>query len=182
MRVAVLIVRAAADDGVLRLRLVQQAVARGGMAAVVAGLDDVAADVFARVEHVRLALVLGVAGEEEGVAAVVHAQDEALVVDVAVVLLRAEDGHGRAAEGERIAHVRHSDGEVCRLGCAHDALLQSGLINAVCGEIKNLFSVYEAIEYTESTKRALAQIIKALPKYQEQLDAVVKKYGKPSTK
>ena len=64
----------------------------------------------------------------------------------------------------------------------HDALLQSGLINAVCGEIKNLFSVYEAIEYTESTKRALAQIIKALPKYQEQLDAVVKKYGKPTTK
>ena len=64
----------------------------------------------------------------------------------------------------------------------HDLLLQSGLINAVCGEIKNLFSVYEAIEYTESTKRALAQIIKALPKYQEQLDAVVKKYGKPSTK
>ena len=64
----------------------------------------------------------------------------------------------------------------------HDALLQSGLINAVCGEIKNLFSVYEAIEYTESTKRALAQIIKALPKYQEQLDTVVKKYGKPSTK
>ena len=64
----------------------------------------------------------------------------------------------------------------------HDALLQSGLISAVCGEIKNLFSVYEAIEYTESTKRGLAQIIKALPKYQEQLDAVVKKYGKPSTK
>ena len=64
----------------------------------------------------------------------------------------------------------------------HDVLLQSGLINVVCGEIKNLFSVYEAIEYTESTKRALAQIIKALPKYQEQLDAVVKKYGKPSTK
>ena len=64
----------------------------------------------------------------------------------------------------------------------HDALLQSGLISAVCGEIKNLFSVYEAIEYTESTKRALTQIIKALPKYQEQLDAVVKKYGKPSTK
>ena len=59
----------------------------------------------------------------------------------------------------------------------HDTLLQSGLINAVCGEIKNLFSVYEAIEYTESIKRALAQIVKALPKYQEQLDAVVKKYG-----
>lgn len=59
----------------------------------------------------------------------------------------------------------------------HDLLLQSGLINAVCVEIKNLFNVYEAIEYTESTKRALAQIINALPKYQEQLDSVVKKYG-----
>ena len=59
----------------------------------------------------------------------------------------------------------------------HEALLTSGLIDAVCGEIKNLLSVYEAIEYTESTKRALAQIVKTLPKYQEQLDAVVKKYG-----
>ena len=64
----------------------------------------------------------------------------------------------------------------------HDALLQSGLIDAVYCKIENLLNVYEAIEYTESTKRALAQIIKALPKYQEQLDAVVKKYGKPSTK
>ena len=64
----------------------------------------------------------------------------------------------------------------------HDALLQSGLIHAVEGEIKNLFSVYEAIEYTESIKRALAQIVKALPKYQEQLDAVVKKYGGTTTK
>lgn len=64
----------------------------------------------------------------------------------------------------------------------HEALLQSGLIHEVEGEIKNLFSVYEAIEYMESTKRALAQIVKALPKYQEQLDAVVKKYGKPSAK
>ena len=64
----------------------------------------------------------------------------------------------------------------------HDALLQSGLIDAVMGEIKNIYTVYEAIEYTESTKRALAQIVKALPKYQEQLDAVVKKYGKSSAK
>lgn len=64
----------------------------------------------------------------------------------------------------------------------HDALLQSGLIHEVDGEIKNLYDVYEAIEYTESTKRALAQIVKALPKYQEQLDAVVKKYGNLTTK
>lgn len=59
----------------------------------------------------------------------------------------------------------------------HDALLQSGLIDEVICGIRNINRVYNAIEYTESTKRALAQIIKALPKYQEQLDAVVKKYG-----
>ena len=64
----------------------------------------------------------------------------------------------------------------------HDLLLQSGLINAVMWEIKNYHSIYEAIEYTESTKRALTQIINALPKYQEQLDAVVKKYGKITKK
>ena len=64
----------------------------------------------------------------------------------------------------------------------HDALLQSGLIHAVEGVINNLYDVYEAIEYTESTKRALTQIVKALPKYQEQLDAVVKKYGGITTK
>lgn len=64
----------------------------------------------------------------------------------------------------------------------HDTLLQSGLINAVMWEIKNLHRVYGAIEYTESTKRALVQIIKALPKYQEQLGAVVKKYGNLTTK
>ena len=58
---------------------------------MVTGLDDVTADVFTRVEHIRLALVLGVAREKKGVAAVVHAQNEALVVDVAVVLLWAED-------------------------------------------------------------------------------------------
>lgn len=64
----------------------------------------------------------------------------------------------------------------------HDALLQSGLIYHVCEHIHNMYEVYEAIEYTESTKRALAQIIKALPKYQEQLDTVVKKYGNLTTK
>ena len=64
----------------------------------------------------------------------------------------------------------------------HDVLLQSGLIDEVICGIRNINRVYNAIEYTESTKRALAQIVKALPKYQEQLDAVVKKYGNLTTK
>lgn len=64
----------------------------------------------------------------------------------------------------------------------HDALLQSGLINAVMGEIKNLHNVYEAIEYTESIKCLLTQVIKNLPDYQKQLDAMVKKYGNVTKK
>ena len=64
----------------------------------------------------------------------------------------------------------------------HDALLQSGLINAVMGEIKNLHNVYEAIEYTESIKCLLTQVIKNLPDYQKQLDAMVKKYGNATKK
>ena len=64
----------------------------------------------------------------------------------------------------------------------HDALLQSGLINAVMLEIKNLHNVYEAIEYTESIKCLLTQVIKNLPDYQKQLDAMVKKYGNATKK
>lgn len=64
----------------------------------------------------------------------------------------------------------------------HEALLQSGLIPLVREYVCNMWQIEEDIEYTESTKRALAQIVKALPKYQEQLDVVVKKYGKPSAK
>lgn len=64
----------------------------------------------------------------------------------------------------------------------HEALLQSGLIDDVKCEIFNLCDIREAIEYTESTKRALAQIVKVLPKYQEQFDVVVKKYGNSSAK
>ena len=64
----------------------------------------------------------------------------------------------------------------------HDALLQSGLINAVMLEIKNLRNVYEAIEYTESIKCLLTQVIKNLPDYQKQLDAMVKKYGNATKK
>lgn len=45
----------------------------------------------------------------------------------------------------------------------HDVLLKSGLIDKVKGKIENFYLVDRAIGYTESTQRALAQIIKQLP-------------------
>lgn len=64
----------------------------------------------------------------------------------------------------------------------HEALLQSGIIDEVKANIKNLNQVYEAIEYTQSTQRALAQIIKEMPKMLDSLKKVMERGNKPSQK
>lgn len=64
----------------------------------------------------------------------------------------------------------------------HNILLQSGLIDAVKENVKNLNKVYEAINYTQSTQRALAQILKEMPKIMEPLERVVKHGNKSSKK
>lgn len=56
----------------------------------------------------------------------------------------------------------------------HDYFLQSGLIDEVKATIKNIGQIYEAIEYTESTQRALAQILKQLPDLTKKLERVNK--------
>ena len=55
-----------------------------------------------------------------------------------------------------------TDDEIEQYG--HDLLIQTGVIDEVKTNIKNLNQIYEAIEYTQSTQRALAQILKELPK------------------
>ena len=57
----------------------------------------------------------------------------------------------------------------------HDKLLQSGLIDAVFGQIINIDKIYKGIEYTESTSRALNQIAKILP---HKLQEIEKEVGK----
>ena len=64
---------------------------------------------------------------------------------------------------------------------AHDEWLKSGIVDAVKNNIKNYNKIKEAIEYTESTQRALAQIIKRLPELTAPLEKVMKR-GKSSTK
>ena len=58
----------------------------------------------------------------------------------------------------------------------HDTLLESGMIDEVKNHVYNLYQVYEAVDYTESTQRSLALILKELPKYFEPLEKVLKKH------
>ena len=71
-----------------------------------------------------------------------------------------------------------SNEDIERIG--HDALLQSGLIDEVKNALYNYVDIMDALEYTESTKRALAQIIRKLPEYTKQLEDVMAKNGKAS--
>ena len=69
-----------------------------------------------------------------------------------------------------------SDDEIEQYG--HDFLIQSGVIDEVKASVKNLNQVYEAIEYTQSTQRALNQIVKELPKIMEPLKKAMERGSK----
>ena len=73
-----------------------------------------------------------------------------------------------------------TDEEIEKYG--HDYLIQSGIIDEIKANIKNLNQVYEAIEYTQSTQRALNQIVKELPKLFEPLKRVKDNGSKSSKK
>ena len=62
----------------------------------------------------------------------------------------------------------------------HDALLTSGLIEAVRCSIENLYNVDEAIDYIENNQRAINKLLKSLPKILEDskgLQDLMKKHG-----
>ena len=62
----------------------------------------------------------------------------------------------------------------------HDALLTSGLIEAVRCCIENLYNVNEAIDYIENNQRAINKLLKSLPKVLEEtkgLQDLMKKHG-----
>ena len=73
-----------------------------------------------------------------------------------------------------------TDDEIEQYG--HDLLIQTGVIDEVKTNIKNLNQIYEAIEYTQSTQRALNQIVKELPKIMEPLRKVIEHGDKLSKK
>ena len=62
----------------------------------------------------------------------------------------------------------------------HDALLTSGLIEAVRCRIENLYNVDKAIDYIENNQRAINKMLKSLPKILEDskgLQGLMKKHG-----
>lgn len=59
----------------------------------------------------------------------------------------------------------------------HDDFLKSGLLHEVKSKVYNKSLIYTALNYTESTQRALAQILKELPKNLAPLEKVMTKYG-----
>ena len=62
----------------------------------------------------------------------------------------------------------------------HDALLTSGLIEAVRCRIENLYNIDEAIDYIENNQRAINKMLKSLPKILEDskgLQGLMKKHG-----
>lgn len=73
-----------------------------------------------------------------------------------------------------------SDTEIEEFG--HSVLLQSGVIDEVKASVKNYNRIHEAIDYTQSTARAMNQIVKELPKLLEPLKKVTERGAKSSKK
>lgn len=49
----------------------------------------------------------------------------------------------------------------------HEELIQCGLIDEVMLHVDNIYRIYEALEYHESTQRALAQILSEINKFMD---------------
>ena len=64
----------------------------------------------------------------------------------------------------------------------HELLLQSGLIGEVKGLVRNYNRIQESIDYSESTQRTLAKILKELPDLLKPLKDVANHANKPSKK
>lgn len=60
----------------------------------------------------------------------------------------------------------------------HEAFVSDGTMERIRGKVLNFGKVYDAIAYTESTARALAQILKELPEMMEPLKEMQEKYAK----
>lgn len=59
-----------------------------------------------------------------------------------------------------------------------DTMVASGVLDRVKNCVENLWDIGDAIRYTESTQRALAQIINKLPEYSKQIEDVIKNGGR----
>lgn len=73
-----------------------------------------------------------------------------------------------------------TDNEIKEYG--HEELLQCGVIDRVKQNVENYDRIHEAIDYTQSTSRAMNQIVKELPKLLEPLKKVKERGTKSGQK
>lgn len=66
-----------------------------------------------------------------------------------------------------------TDEEIEKIG--YNILYNSGLVDAVKSNIVNYYEIYHAVEYLESTQRALAQIINQINSNMKNIETAVKK-------
>ena len=108
-RMAVGVVRADGDDGVVRHDLAQEDIARRSGAAVVPDLEDRCVQPRAGLDQLILRCDAHVPGEEEARLAIVDAQNDGVFVVVFIVAQRAEHGDLRLAEREGVSGGRNFD-------------------------------------------------------------------------
>ena len=64
----------------------------------------------------------------------------------------------------------------------YDLMNECGVFNAIWGNVKNAYNVFEAIGFSESTLLALSQIAENLPEMLKPIGEVLKRHGKPAEK
>lgn len=74
------------------------------------------------------------------------------------------------------------ENKTVKLTHTHQEYLTSGLIDQVREAIVNFDDIQKALDYMESTSKALTQILRRLPDYMKPLEKVMKKYEKPEGK
>lgn len=64
----------------------------------------------------------------------------------------------------------------------YDLMNECGVFSAVWHNVKNAYSIVDAIDFSESTLRALSQIAENLPEMLKPIDEVLKRHGKSTEK
>lgn len=107
IRMAVIVIHAAADDGILRRHRVEESRRGRRLAAVVTALEHGRRKRPVKRKHFLLARLLRIAGKEEAVLSVGQAQHDGVVVQIAVVLpVRGKNGqHGSSAAEQLISRL-----------------------------------------------------------------------------
>lgn len=95
------------DDSIFRHDLTKEGVAGAGIAAMVPDLQDRCGKVVSGVQDIRFGGSLSIARKQEGCLPIYNLHHDGSVIGVLIALLRPQDGHRGAAQGECIPRLRN---------------------------------------------------------------------------